>query len=345
MKKTIFLGLITFCTFFSAFAQIIKFPESFKYDAKIIPEMQLVKITQEIRESGIYKNPAVITNKEEMQAFVNNYEVNNVTKVYVELYEATDVKNKGNDAGVVVSEFNSKQSLERILPTLYPQSNYVFLTVDKYLILVWYDGRNSDQKLRKSVEYYQKKLAVKEFKAIDSRENEESFSMIEEDMITSNNNDIISETAPKGMFTTLGFGSVLTKIFSENELTNLKNYIQKFEQNYNTEIAIVNIGNQDLTEEMMEGFASDLVFNFKERIKKNIVIVFDESKNKSWVYFGTNNGKILNKLPLERLKNEFNQKLEKHQIYKGLNKLLMEFEIAMIEASGQSAKIPSNFNE
>lgn len=340
MKNILSIVAISVGTFYTAFAQHIQFPESFKYDAKIIKEMKLAEITDEVREVGIHKNPAVFTSKDEMRAIINDYEVENVDRIYIEFYEEVSNDEGRRDAGIVVSEFHSKKHLQEILPMLYPQSNYVFLTVDKYLILVWNDGRASDEKLRASVAYYEKKIGAKEFIA----ENKHPYS--EETFVEDETTNVeIFEAAPEGMFTNLGFGSVLTEIFMPNELQNLQSYIVKFQENYNTEVGIVNVGRQDLTEDMMQGYASHLVFNFEERIKNNIVILFDEVENRSWVYFGTENGKTLNKLPLEKLKQAFNKKIATHEVYKGLNKLLMELEVALINSSGSEAKIPSSFYE
>lgn len=336
---------VLFCLNISvAFAQKIQFPESFKYDPKIIPEMSIAKITDEAREHGIFKNPAVLTTEEEMSAVVNDFDLKNVNRVYIEFYEEIQKDNR-NDAGIVVTEFNSKESLEEILPALSSQSNYVLLTVDKYLILVWNDGRDSQEKLKKSVNYYKKKLGTEEFKpteshGVDMSDTTEEATMAAEEAYT----EVVGKDAPAGMFHTLGFGSVLADLFTQGELHQLDNYIEKFQNNYNTEVAVVNVGNHNLTEDMMEGYASHLVFNFEERIKNNIVILFDEVQHKSYVYFGTENGKILNKLPLDKLKSELNKNLKDGKIFKGLNKMLMEFETAIINASGQEAKVPSSYN-
>lgn len=348
MKKILFIAFAVISVS-TSFAQKIQFPESFKYDSKIIPEMKIAKITEEVRENGIFKNPAVLTSKEEMQAVVNDYDLENVTQVYIEIYEEIKKDNR-DDAGVIVTEFNSKDNLEYVLPTLYPQSNYVYLTIENYLILVWNDGRNSDERLRKSVDYYQKKIGAKEFVATsESPYAEEASSELETSSVQNFQEEFsdVATVADSETFTNLGFGTVHADLLSFDEIVNIQNYIEKFQQNYNIQVGVQNIGKHELSDDMMEGYAFHLVslLHDEKSIKNNILILFDEVQHTSFVYFGTETGKTLNKLPMEKFKNELNQKLEKGEIYKGLNKLLMEFEIGLINASGQAAKVPSDFNQ
>lgn len=160
--KNILFTVLTVLSVSVTFAQKIQFPESFKYDTQIIPEMKLATITDEAKADGIFKSSGLLSTKEEIEVVIRDYDLENVTNVYVEFYEEL-TKEDRNDAGIIVTEFSSKENLEEILPLLYPQSNYVYLTVDKYLIFVWNDGRNSEEKLLKSVKYYQKKLGAEEF--------------------------------------------------------------------------------------------------------------------------------------------------------------------------------------
>ncbi|MBA5792273.1 TPM domain-containing protein [Flavobacterium sp. xlx-214] len=334
MKKILYFVLFNLITTPFVFCQKIQFPESFKYDASILPEMKLAKITKETRDVGIFENPTVLLQKEQMQAVIYNYDITHVNRVYIECYQ--EVKQDDNDAGVVVSEFNTIQDLENILPTLYSQSNYAFLTVDKYLITIWNDGNETAAKLKKSVAYYKKKLRAKEFVAL----SDGSFSNEYETTVTGDDNAYAVAEVAYGTTVPMGFGYVDSAIFISEEINKLANYITKFEMNYGIEVAVQNVGNQNMTPDMMEPYASHLVFNDEERIKNNIVILFDEVENKSFVYFGTENGKILSKLPLQQLKNKLNQSLKKKEVYKGLYEILMQFEIALVEASGQQVKMP-----
>lgn len=319
---------VLFCLNISvAFAQKIQFPESFKYDPKIIPEMSIAKITDEAREHGIFKNPAVLTTEEEMSAVVNDFDLTNVNRVYIEFYEEIQKDNR-NDAGIVVTEFNSKESLEEILPALSSQSNYVLLTVDKYLILVWNDGQKSDERLRKSVDYYKKKLGAEEFIATDESPYVDETST-EIDYTTEapmKEPQIATVVAPMDMFTHMGFGSVQTDLFTAEEIRSLTHLISRVSESYNIEIGIENIGLQNFSEEMVNGFASHLIFKDEARMKNSILILFDEIKFKSWIYFGTENGKILNKLYVEKLKKRFNEDMEKGELSIGLYHLLSVLE-------------------
>ena len=333
MKKYITLLLLLFIIT-SAFAQKITFPDSFKFDQSIFKGMKLIKINDELRKEHIFENPAVITDVTGIRRMAERMEAKDITKVYYEIY--TDGEKRG-DAGVMVFEFNSVNNMQKVIPDLWEQSNYVVLTADHYLIQVWNDSRDTENRLRKSVDYYKNKVNAKKvvLKPFENSDQVDSTSVaIEQAAVVT-----VAAVGDPNAYYQIGFGSMAAKLMSENEGRNLQNYAQKFENNYQNEIAIGNIGNSDLTEEMIPGYASHLVFNNKERINNNIVILIDEVKNKSYIYFGQQNGKILMKLPLERLKKELNAEIARRKIYQGINSLLKKFEIALIEASGQETSV------
>lgn len=326
--KDIFLIFVCFIQT-AAFSQNIQFPESFKYDPKIVPEMRIAVITDEAREHGIFKNQAVLTTEDEMRAVINDFDLLNVKRVYIEFYEEIK-KEERNDAGIVVTEFNSKENLEDVLPLLTAQSNYVWLYVDKYLILVWNDGRESDERLRKSVDYYKKKLGAEEFVATEEHPYADEASTEVDDTVeaTMEEPQIATMVAPipMDMFTKMGFGSVQTDLFTAEEIRSLTHLISRVNESYNIEIGVENIGLHDFSEEMVEVFASHLVFKDEARMKNNILILFDEIKFKSWIYFGTENGKMFNKPYVEKLKKRFNEDMEKGELFIGLYHLLSVLE-------------------
>lgn len=329
MKKY-FILLLTFIAFVNVLSQKLNFPDSFKFDRTIFNGMALLKITDEIRKEHILKNPAAITDKLGIKRLAKRMDSKDIKEVYYEIY--SDNKGRG-DAGVIVFKFNSEENLQKILPSLYPQSNYITLTVDNYLIKVWNDSNDTENRLRKSVDYYSKKVNAKEFNPTPNDDDAVDYVTASAEDATMETTDAVAEVAAAGSYYNIGFGSLSSNLISEDESKNLINYIQKFKDNYQIEVAIENIGISDLIEEMIPGYASHLVFNDDNRIANNILILIDELQDKSYFYFGTQNGKVLKKLPLERLKIELNQQIAQRKIYSGLDSVLKQFEIALIEAS------------
>lgn len=317
--------ILSFFIIINAFAQKITFPGSFKFDPSIFKGMKLTKINEELRKAHIFENPAVITDQLGIKIMAERMDAKNITKVYYEIY--SDLKGNG-DAGFYVYEFNSVNNMEKVLPDLQDQSNYVVLTADRYLIQVWNDSRDTENRLRKAVDYYKRKVNAKkiELKAFENNGADST------DVVTVAASEVIdaaAEVAPYGGFYNIGFGSFSADLISPDQNRKLQNYARKFKDNYRTEIALASIGNSDLTEEMIPGYASHLVFNDDDRINNNIVILIDEVKNKSYFYLGKQNGKVLSKLPLEKLKKDLNLALENGNIFEGLNSVLEKFETAL----------------
>ena len=333
MKKQIIL-LFSFFIVTTISAQKIIFPESFKFDQSIFKGMAFTKINDKLRKVHIFKNPAVITDQMDIKRMADRMDPENITKVYYEIYADGSA---GGDAGVMVFEFNSVKNLKKVIPDLQEQSNYVVLTADKYLIQIWNDSRDTENRLRKSVDYYKNKVNAKQvvLKPFENSDQIDSVAAVVEEAAAVT----VSAVGDPNVQFDIGFGSIAEELLSENEGRKLQNYARKFNDNYQIEIAVSNIGNSDLTEDMIPGYASHLVFNNKESINNNIVILFDEVQNKSYFFFGKQNGKILKKLPLEQLKKDLNAEIAKGKIYQGINSVLEKFEIALIEASGQKTSV------
>lgn len=335
MRK--YTTVLFLCFIFStAFSQRINFPESFKFDNAILEGAVHSKIDDELRKEHIFANPAVITDEMGIRRRAERMDSKNIDRVYYEIF--TDLKDKGN-AGVIVYEFNSVKNLQKVLPSLYEQSNYVILIANNYLIQVWNDSRDKEKRLRKAVIYYKNKVNAKKVFLQSRVDNQLDSTTVAVDVAAEEVVDPVAEVAADGTLYNIGFGRLSSDLVSDSQSRNLQNYAQKFEDSYQTEIAVGNIGKSDLSDDMIPGYASHLVFDDQERINNNIVILIDEVKNKSYFYFGTKNHKIFKKLALEKMINDLNSELAAGTIYHGLNAVLEEFEIALIEASGQSAKV------
>ena len=196
MKKLTLL-LFSFFIFTTNLAQKITFPDCFKFDQSIFTGMVLAKINDEMRKEHIFENPAIVTDEMGIRRMAERMDSKNITQVYFEIY--ADDRGRG-DAGVMVYEFNSVKNMEKVIPEIQDQSNYVVLTADRYLIQVWNDSRDTENRLRKSVDFYNKKVNAKKI-VLKPFENSEVDSAAEVvDVATTEVVDEVGEVAPSQSF-------------------------------------------------------------------------------------------------------------------------------------------------
>ena len=196
MKKLTLL-LFSFFIFTTNLAQKINFPDCFKFDQSIFTGMVLAKINDEMRKEHIFENPAIVTDEMGIRRMAERMDSKNITQVYFEIY--ADDRGRG-DAGVMVYEFNSVKNMEKVIPEIQDQSNYVVLTADRYLIQVWNDSRDTENRLRKSVDFYNKKVNAKKI-VLKPFENSEVDSAAEVvDVATTEVVDEVGEVAPSQSF-------------------------------------------------------------------------------------------------------------------------------------------------
>lgn len=196
MKKLTLL-LFSFFIFTTNLAQKINFPDCFKFDQSIFTGMVLAKINDEMRKEHIFENPAIVTDEIGIRRMAERMDSKNITQVYFEIY--ADDRGRG-DAGVMVYEFNSVKNMEKVIPEIQDQSNYVVLTADRYLIQVWNDSRDTENRLRKSVDFYNKKVNAKKI-VLKPFENSEVDSAAEVvDVATTEVVDEVGEVAPSQSF-------------------------------------------------------------------------------------------------------------------------------------------------
>jgi len=147
------------------YAQTITFPESFKAGEKMFPGLSVAKITPKITaETGLVSASGVSDDSKFIQKIAKpNYPIAMIKSVYYEVYQGK--KNKSDDAGVLVLEFNNNTDLDNIVGKLNSQSNYVQLRKDNYLIKIWSDeSSNSETTLQRLSTYYQAKIGAVELK-------------------------------------------------------------------------------------------------------------------------------------------------------------------------------------
>ncbi len=196
MKKLTLL-LFSFFIFTTNLAQKITFPDCFKFDQSIFTGMVLAKINDEMRKEHIFENPAIVTDEMGIRRMAERMDSKNITQVYFEIY--ADDRGRG-DAGVMVYEFNSVKNMEKVIPEIQDQSNYVVLTADRYLIQVWNDSRDTENRLRKSVDFYNKKVNAKKI-VLKPFENSEVDSAAEVvDVAATEVVDEVGEVAPSQSF-------------------------------------------------------------------------------------------------------------------------------------------------
>ena len=196
MKKLTLL-LFSFFIFTTSLAQKITFPDCFKFDQSIFTGMVLAKINDEMRKEHIFENPAIVTDEIGIRRMAERMDSKNITQVYFEIY--ADDRGRG-DAGVMVYEFNSVKNMEKVIPEIQDQSNYVVLTADRYLIQVWNDSRDTENRLRKSVDYYKKKVNAKKIvlKPFENTEVDSAATVV--DVAATEVVDAVGEVAPSGSF-------------------------------------------------------------------------------------------------------------------------------------------------
>ena len=90
--------------------------------------------------------------------------------------------------------------MKKVIPEIQNQSNYVVLTADRYLIQVWNDSRDTENRLRKSVDFYNKKVnAIKiVLKPFENGEVDSAAEVV--DVATTEVVDEVGEVAPSQSF-------------------------------------------------------------------------------------------------------------------------------------------------
>jgi len=161
MKKSLFLLFLTTVFCFHTQAQIA-FPQDFRLEPQLLSEMVIAEIPEEYHSEGITDNPAV-TKDQSVIRMMSDLDNDDIIQIYYEIYQG--IVDERDDAGVIVSEFVSKEALHNCLSDLKSQGNLGYLTKDNYLIQIWSDSsKHRQEHLDKMVNYYQNKLQAEIYK-------------------------------------------------------------------------------------------------------------------------------------------------------------------------------------
>ena len=177
----------------------------------------------------------------------------------------------------------------------------------------------------------------------DSEEEDEAIDVAEEDDDPENETDeeadteataapatpakAVAEPAPASY--EMGFGQVTADIITGAEATVLQQSIQAIYRICNTEIAIQNIGNntfEDYSDAYLKTYASHIIWENEARIRNNIVILFDETKARSWIFTGTHNGKFITAAEVDQWKSMLDDHIRQGKIAEGLHQVLGRIE-------------------
>lgn len=153
MRKALFIIVFTFILGISSYCQNnLSIENDFKLNPSLLKGYVLTKI-----QDNSFNNPGVTDNEEIINYFTDNN--GTILKVYLELYN--NPKNDFEDAGVIVSQFNTEEDLINYIPELIEQSNNAYLIKDNFLIKIWSDAYNGDisnKQISDMVTFYTEKL-------------------------------------------------------------------------------------------------------------------------------------------------------------------------------------------
>lgn len=170
MKKTLFLSLLITVFCLNMQGQIA-FPQDFKLDSRLLEGMVLAKIPEEYHSEGITDNPAVSQDPSVIR-MMSDLDNEHIVQIYYEIYQS--IENKHGDAGVIVSEFVSKEALLDCLPNLKIQSNLRYLTKDNYLIQIWSDSsKNRKTQMDNMSNYYLNKLQAELYEGAENEKDDD----------------------------------------------------------------------------------------------------------------------------------------------------------------------------
>lgn len=160
IKNILLLSLLL--SFFSARSQEnVSFPEDFKLDTRLLPNMVIATIPEEMHSRGVIHNPDVVEDRDAIYTLTRQQN-ENILRVYYEVYQVEEEKH--DDAGVIVSEYVSKEALLNNLINLRSQSNLGYLIKDNYLIMVWSDvSMDSYGQINDMVDYYRNKIQAEHY--------------------------------------------------------------------------------------------------------------------------------------------------------------------------------------
>lgn len=161
MKRSLFILLLITVISFNTRGQIV-FPQDFKLDPKLLAGMTIAKIPEEFHSEGITDNPVVSQDRSVIR-MISDLDNDYIVQIYFEAYQG--IESIYDDAGVIVSEFVSKEALLDCLPDLRSQNNLAYLTKNNYLIQLWSDSsKERKAQIDNMVSYYQDKLQAEVYK-------------------------------------------------------------------------------------------------------------------------------------------------------------------------------------
>lgn len=159
--------------------------------------------------------------------------------------------------------------------------------------------------------------------AVTADEEEEDEAIT--DAATTDSRPVKAATALPPPSYEMGFAQITSDMMSSGEAAMLQQSILAIHKICGTEIAIQNIGKnsiEDYSDEYLKSYASHIVWNNETRIQNNIVILFDETNARSWIYTGTHNGPLISAAELSQWNTTLNNSLKQQNVFEGLRQVL-----------------------
>ncbi|UIR56793.1 hypothetical protein LZQ00_03005 [Sphingobacterium sp. SRCM116780] len=286
VKKLLVISFVVLTYLKPVQAQQITFPQSFQCGESFFNGMEIFNIPKKVSEEiGMNQNPGVMTTEKGIRYFLKpGTSIEGIDAVYYEVYQ--DRIHDDKYAGVYVLQFKSKQAMVPVLTGLTTQDYVAYMIVDNYLIMVWRSAsKNTAETIKSVYDHFRQKLGVELYEVKPEQQKQDTVAVVKQEQSDAG-------VVDPSYYVELGFGNVETSIIDKEDALILNNRISALQRQYGVEVAFQQLhpdDTQEWDEERKEFYASHLVWTFEERIKNNVVIMFDKESGKCWIFYGTHN--------------------------------------------------------
>ena len=139
----------------------VNFPNDFVLKTNEMPEGFTVRpMDDNAKALGLPDNPGVLTNPNFYSSMYPNADTSSIKQLLIAIYSKPEAANK--EVGIFVAEYHTEELLAQEVEKVVPGKELIYLTIGKYMILVWSDGGRYVKETRYAADQLKKRLQLQE---------------------------------------------------------------------------------------------------------------------------------------------------------------------------------------